>query len=717
MLMLDARLEPSLLPAKASPHDARDIAKAQLQAEWVLDEDFIEGAMMMALDADAVSFDIFDTALTRLVDSPADAFAEMEARLAPSLGALAAGYGRLREKGEHDIRQRLFRDKGLEEITLEQIIDAVIATTPGLEPHRQTLIDTELAVERDILTAVPDILELARRLQAEGKPVLFVSDMYLPQEFLAQVLAGCGYADWAALFVSSATLTTKWSGRQWGTVMGALPQGASLLHIGDDDRADVRQPQSWGIATMLYTRARSERRFYADLTPQALPFSYHARATALRAKATGLTPPTAKDYWYQTGLVLGTMVLGSFTQWLGKRAQLHGLGHIQFCARDGYLMQKAWEAAGLGEKLGITDDYLHVARRPLNLACGYLESTPSRLAPALVEFLVDGFDVGNTVGLVLNRANLGSNPALVQAAQNELGPLETVLPSDKHVAVVRAFFQRHSDTVHDALRGDYDALSGYLAQKNFAAHKRVGLVDMGWHGSIQRSLTLMLRSAGVETDLVGFYYGLWPRALGNLYTAGIMEAAFASPYVALDDQVDVHSGVDVLEELHMAPHGSIWTYQNHDGQWSALASANPEETRQHRDITSHFQAGAVDGVRELFATGRLGQLNLDELNPQAARAAIAAYFTAPSPRDLEMMSQLGHCTSFDHAVFAPIITRDLPKSGGEADLLNVIGKEHWKIGAIKHWFVNGSPTEREILRKIVLGSPKLFGERRQIQFY
>ena len=48
---------------------------------WQIDEAFIAQALAQAEKVDIVSFDIFDTALTRLLNSPIDVFAEVERRL------------------------------------------------------------------------------------------------------------------------------------------------------------------------------------------------------------------------------------------------------------------------------------------------------------------------------------------------------------------------------------------------------------------------------------------------------------------------------------------------------------------------------------------------------------------------------------------------------------------------------------------------------------
>src|SRR5690606_9208 len=115
--------------------------------------------------------------------------------------------------------------------------------------------------------------------------------------------------------------------------------------------------------------------------------------------------PSVKDTYEDLGRTFGALVVGSFIRWLVKRLNLHGIRHLYFCARDGHLLHQVWNRLDLSTSTGIQASYLEVARRPLNLASGYLESQPHRLDRRLVEFLCSSN--GNaTIDTILKRIEL-----------------------------------------------------------------------------------------------------------------------------------------------------------------------------------------------------------------------------------------------------------------------------------------------------------------------
>src|SRR5699024_343620 len=151
------------------------------------------------------------------------------------------------------------------------------------------------------------ILALTKRLKQSGGRYIFVSDIYLPREVLAEWLADAGYPTWDALYVSSEVGHTKATGNIWYDVAAHHPLKL-LLHIGDDSHSDVSQPASLGIATIPYERARSERRI-TSLNPSLLPFSLLQRRQQLRKRQSLDKPITSKDDWYTLGRSMGALVL------------------------------------------------------------------------------------------------------------------------------------------------------------------------------------------------------------------------------------------------------------------------------------------------------------------------------------------------------------------------------------------------------------------------
>ncbi len=676
---------------------------------WEIDQKFIS-AVIENHSIELVSLDIFDTALTRLVDSPADAFALMERRLATEIGAKARHFAIARENAERFARIKHFEAYGQEEISLDAIYAAF---HPAFTPHMTRAREIELEVERDLLVAVPDVLLLTHRLKEAGRPFIFVSDMYLPNEFLAEILSQCGYAGWEALYVSAAVRATKRSGRIWNSIAARYSQLEKILHIGDNEWADGKQPKQYGIHTILFERVRTERRVGAKLNPDLLPFSFLQRHVVLTSHTVPNVQPDVEAKWRELGCVLGGITLAGFLLWLKKKVEQHSIERLYFCARDGWLVQRAWHAAGLNKITGVDDRYLYISRRPLNLACGYVESHPTQLSFALVEFLTHT-DTKTTVRTMLNRAKLIGNTSVEADLIQHYGSLDIQLDWQNLTSMAN-ILRKYSSRIYANLRQDFEVLTGYLEQEQVGINARCAIVDMGWHATIQRSLTTVLKQMSGTRAINGFYYGLWTQAAGNRLGAGMMESAFASKFIRIEDQAEVWCAAEILEELHMAPHGTVVSYEWRDSKWTPMIAESPIEMSQYQHLTRHFQEGALEAVASLFATGRYGPIQLDEITPSVVRAALGAICISPSARELSLLGSIRHCSTFDHSHADAIIPAELPSD--EQTMQSIYARSGWRLGTVLSWQKHASPKQKELIKAFARDKFCYLSERVLRQFY
>jgi FMN phosphatase YigB (HAD superfamily) len=629
---------------------------------------------------DAVSFAVFDTAITRLVDSPADVFALIEQRLAARLGRAAAGFAAAREAAEQEAHAAA-REIGSEGVGIAAIYARLEERLPAMAVRLEEVIEEELRTEAELCRGVPAILAACDRAGAAGKPVFFVSDTRLPAASVARLLTGCGYSGWQELLTSADTLATKASGRQWANLIRAAGAGKRILHVGDDAWSDGRSPERHGIGTLTYAAARSERRVGARLTPAILPFSSAQRRAVLAARAQG--DESLERFWRDSGRVLGGIVVGAFLAWLLRRVQAHGIDHLYFCARDGWLLKRAWDAAGLGGRTGIGSTYLYVSRRPLNLAAGFLDSSPERLDRRLLELLASTYGEP-TVGVALARARLDRLPELVADMRVAFGSPAARLAGAAEAGRFREILEHHAGSVLRVLEPEFQATAGYLAAEGLHRHRHAAMVDIGWHGSLQASLRRIVEHRHGPVPMTGFYYGLWPPAMDRRPQAGRMEAAFGSDLMAQHEQPELLNAVEILEELHGAPHGTVVSYERSGSAWRPVLADSPPEQAQFRRATRHFQDGVIETVRELFATGRSGELTLAALTPEVAIAAMGAVCLSPSRREVAMYGSLVHSASFDHRQWRRLVP-DGPVPHDIATMREAIRGRGWLMGVLRSW--------------------------------
>ena len=678
--------------------------------DWTVDESFIQRILEEAKSTKSVSFDIFDTALTRIVDSPVDVFAAVASKLEEIFGNDASNFGASRERAEQVTRHRRFEECRAEDVTFDEIYNE-LESSYGSSEIVATAKKLELSVEADSLLAVPEILRLSKLLQEEGIPYFFVSDMYLPQDFLAEVLTTKGYRDYSDLYVSNVVGKTKHTGHIWN-VVGEKWNLASHLHIGDDFHADIDVPRSMGISTSQFSRVISSRRTRHSLTKETVPFSKSFRFRKLVEEGGQDSINDSHEIWTRLGGSLGTLVIGSFVRWLNERVQLHRIERLFFLSRDGYAPFRAWNELNLSELSGIEATYLPVSRKVLNLSAGFIEADTHDLGRTLLSFL-SASGPGVTVKVALDRAGLLNCQDLCQSSIGEFGSLHHLLNGPDDVRRFQSILNHHSDEILEQLEVIYNATVGFLKQEGLFSPCRKALVDTGWHGTMQASISRLGRDQVQDFSIVGFYYGLWPQASGNRYAAGFMESCFGSDFVAAVDQLELSESVAILEELHSAPHGSVDGYElSESGTWVPLFQERPHEKLQYEQFIRYFQEAALEGLNNVYRLE--GPIYPDDLTPQVGLNALGSVFVSPNCDELDALSKLSHSATFDHLNSNLIVDRRLPLDEGA--LWDVLGKSEWKIGQALLWLQDLPDTEHR-LRQILVDflashfkeSPRLVG--------
>lgn len=684
---------------KDNPYERLDIISSTLSKDfgsplsnWKVDAEFVNKVLDLSKSGSVVSFDIFDTALTRIFESPADLFAEVERKLLLQYGINAKGFAIARERAEKFARDKHYSLSKAEEVNFLQIYEELPQFLPEFKDSISAL-KVELDVERESLFAVPDILKLTQELTAKNIPFIFVSDMYLPGDFLADVLNSVGYKNWRKLFVSCEMRATKATGKIWDQVRNLIGENTEIVHVGDDEHSDVINPKKYKIKTVEYSRAKSERKVGAKSTPYLAAYSKFKRKFILNERANPQYKFSNEDLWFQLGRTTGGVVLISFVNWLAERVRKNKIEKLYFCARDGYLVQKAWIAAGFDKKIPINISYLNVSRAVLNIASGIAESSSDSISQDLLRFLSSTAGK-TTVKDALKRADLLEVNELVKEVSKSFGSLDKKLNYPEQTNLFEKILQDNSQIIYKKLYEKYDVCIKYLKQEGLLEKSNVAIVDMGWHGTMQKSINILIKSGGGLSSIHGFYYGLWGGAIGNRYATGPMESCFANEFQKPQDVIGLQQGVALLEQLHSAPHGSTVGYEfDSDRKIIPIYKKNEMELNQHSEITSFFQNGALKTVENFY-------LNFDEnflqFDINIALAAVESLTLSPSNEELNLVESMGHCATFDHSTHDPIILRKIPSFIEEVE--NILIYSDWKFGQLKLWWNVANDHQKELLK-------------------
>lgn len=136
-------------------------------------------------------------------------------------------------------------------------------------------------------------------------------------------------------------------------------------------------------------------------------------------------------------------------------------------------------------------------------------------------------------------------------------------------------------------------LHAYLCQQGFCRDTKVGLIDIGWRGTIQDNLARICPNV----EVVGYYLAL--RSFLNEQPANVQKFAFG-PDERVENAASFFETFEPLELLTASKNGSVSTYRAQPSGIKPVRETNDEENAVFEQFTRHFQDGVVRGA-EVFA--------------------------------------------------------------------------------------------------------------------
>lgn len=498
----------------------------------------------------ALTLDCFDTLLWRNVASPTDVFFDLAQR--PAMHALGLSAS-MRIKAEAKARSRQKLRDGSVEVTLEAIYRTALpdATTAQI----QLLMDEEIAAEARACKAFPATVALIRAAHARGLPVYIVSDTYLAEPQLRELLNRCLPADTVAMihriFCSSAAGVSKARGLFKRVIPQLALPASAIVHIGDHPVADGKAPRTVGIGGIRLRQhdATMEElhRLTALVGGVAMPELRQACSLPMPYRGVfGALAGQPRD----TAATLGALTIGpvmhAFAQYLQDELDaLRSAGHSvkpAFLLRDGHLPERAFtawhEAQGLAAPAA---PRLAISRF---IAYGASFRSVDDIDAYLAAFVGSRKFADFARQLLLPDAMIGKIVKQTVAANNPEAEFVRLVHRPEHL---EAIFAASAALRHRLFR--------YL-QRSLGMQRGDTLVfiDLGYEGTAQRLLAPVLRDeAGVT--LIARYLIASPTPGWQSQRAGLLDASWCDErammalvrYIALLEDLCTAGGASVID--------------------------------------------------------------------------------------------------------------------------------------------------------------------------
>jgi FMN phosphatase YigB (HAD superfamily) len=505
------------------------------------------------------SFDVFDTLLTRRYAVGQDLFAG-GGRILRERGLTRltpAQYASARVQAELESR----RAAPSAEANIEEIYTVLASRLGWSADLRAQALEVELELERQSAQTIPGMIEAVAEARNDAEQILFLSDMYLPEDFLRRLLEAHGlWRPGDELIVSGTARCAKATGQMFAEVRRRHPDITQWVHLGDNPHADDFMARRSGVEACL-VRSAALNRYEAHVRGSSR-FVCEGRSLLAGAMRLARLQKPVRDQpqeaiWDVACGVVGPLLFG-FTQWCLEWAVERGIERVYFVSRDGQILHRTAQEIVQRRSLPLCCDYLHGSRQ------AWLLPGIDRLAEEHLQWILRptaGLDLEEVFGRMglrpenflptLNQAGFPPTcwrEPLVPDARRRLG--EVILAEPLRSSIERVAAERRALAVR------------YLRQRGFEAGAKLAIVDIGWHGNLLKNLHAMLRLDGLAPDvLAGLYFGLlktpalpqgvqvaqyWNAALGRVRKLRRQNLAFFEVFTSAD-------------------HGSVMSYEA-DGQ-------------------------------------------------------------------------------------------------------------------------------------------------------
>lgn len=516
---------------------------------------------------EVISFDVFDTLVKRDVKEPKVVFNIIEKKINNSSFA--------RDRIEAEKKARLFKK---EEITLDDIYQCMPAYYDKIKIKK-------IEIETEIELSVPnkDLLPFYNYCTSQKK-VILISDMYLDKNTIKKILEKCGFLNYIKLYVSSEFGVTKCNGNLFHIAIQDMKiKKDKLLHIGNSFRADYLSAKKNGIHSIKLPTYKN-RMIYKRTSLQQKKLMFSDYIDSFINNHTN----DKSDIYYRFGFEkFGPLVYG-YTTWLFEQIKQHDIDQVLFFARDGYILKRAYETLGYAQY--VPCEYFEASRRSIRVPfytkeMDYQDMVNSLTVPSLtnVTQILDswGLDANNYLK-ILDSIGIKKDDVFLKDGLLENEKIHNLYN------LIRIDIQNNS-------KKELILLNKYLEKFDF--NKKTAIVDIGWGGSMQKYLEIILNRKKIPFHIIGFYMGLTKKSKDNLSKGTAYGYLFDS--LNNDDSDLERPFVGLFETLFLEQKGSVKNYiVTNKGDIEANRYEYEYENSREEIFVSNIQDGAIDFIKQ-----------------------------------------------------------------------------------------------------------------------
>ena len=499
------------------------------------------------------SFDIFDTLITRKVATPKGIFVLMNdiinqsPQFADLPNDVKTNFFNYRTNSEFYLRQINNQWNDGKDISLDMIYNHIQHTYFLTNEQTQTIKELEIQLELDNIIPIKENIEKLKVLLEKGKRVVLISDMYLPEYIVKEMLLKCDPVLCQVKLYLSSTLgfmKTKQALFHYVKEQENV-EFREWTHMGDNKFADFFCARKLGIKAVLYPYVKFKE--YEKSLLVANSQNSFVQISLGCAKNIRLNK-FPNDEKAQLGASLAGPILFPYIYWLLDQAQKRGIERLYFIARDGYILKLIADLIIKENNLPIKTKYIYGSRKAWRISALNLDD--DELYRQFIQFtMYEPKKVNQAFGL--------TKEEFLSILPKNLHNYSTHKPDNR----LAEYLYNNKDVLKFAIeknKAQKECVINYLKNTIDCTDDKFAFVDLDGSGLTQNCLARLMNNF-YDKKIKSFYYAVTPACCRSLN----LEKYY---YYTLKRG---NMG-NMLELLTRAPHGQTLKYANQDKNFEPI---------------------------------------------------------------------------------------------------------------------------------------------------
>ena len=499
------------------------------------------------------SFDIFDTLITRKVATPKGIFVLMKdiinqsPQFADLPNDVKTNFFNYRTNSEFYLRQINNQWNDGKDISLDMIYNHIQHTYFLTNEQTQAIKELEIQLELDNIIPIKENIEKLKVLLEKGKRVVLISDMYLPEYIIKEMLLKCDPVLCQVKLYLSSTLgfmKTKQALFHYVKEQENV-EFREWTHMGDNKFADFFCARKLGIKAVLYPYVKFKE--YEKSLLVANSQNSFVQISLGCAKNIRLNK-FPNDEKAQLGASLAGPILFPYIYWLLDQAQKRGIERLYFIARDGYILKLIADLIIKENNLPIKTKYIYGSRKAWRISALNLDD--DELYRQFIQFtMYEPKKVNQAFGL--------TKEEFLSILPKNLHNYSTHKPDNR----LAEYLYENKDVLKFAIeknKAQKECVINYLKNTIDCTDDKFAFVDLDGSGLTQNCLARLMNNF-YDKNIKSFYYAVTPACCRSLN----LEKYY---YYTLKRG---NMG-NMLELLTRAPHGQTLKYADKNEDYKPI---------------------------------------------------------------------------------------------------------------------------------------------------